>query len=183
MTELQNQVIIENEIEITHQQMFDLFRGLKSNEFIHLETLTKVKMNKTDNPYFEQIFKHNKCTYMVVVDYSKRVNNNRIKEGNETEFIPQVPRGFVKISECLYTDEKTGLNTYLSVERFNEIKPNVTYFFNESEIEKSQFESFLPPISKPKSQGLDRVVNYQRFDFKSIMRFTFRKNKYKVIHQ
>jgi hypothetical protein len=183
MTELQNQVVIENEVEITKQQMFDLFRGVKRNQIIYLETLTKVQMNKTGNPYFDQVVKHNRCTYMVVVNYKKRVNGNREKEGTETNFVPQVPKGFVRITECLDTDEKTGTKTYLKVERFMEIKPKTTYYFNGNEIEKSEFEPFLISYSKPKSQGVDRIVYFQRFDFNSIMRFTFNKVKYKVLHE
>lgn len=183
MTELQNQVVVENEVEITKSQMFDLFRGVKTNQIIFIETLTKVQMNKKGNPYFDQIVKHNRGTYMVVVNYKKRVNGNREKEGTETNFVPQTPKGFVRISDCLDTDMKTGTKTYLKVERFLEIKPKSTFYYNGEVIEKSEFEQFLISYSKPKSQGVERVVYFQRFDFDSIMRFTLNKVKYKVIHE
>ena len=55
------------------------------------------------------------------------------------------------------------------------------YFFNEEPIEFDMFKQFLPPISENKSQGLDRnvIVNTPLFD--SIVGFTLRGKKYRVI--
>jgi hypothetical protein len=79
------------------------------------------------------------------------------------------------------TDEKTETKLYLMVERFDEVKPKVVYFHNETPIEFEMFREFLPPVSDNKSQGLDREVNVLTYLFDSIVGFTFRGRKYKVI--
>lgn len=148
---------------------------------INLITETNVKTNKTGNPYYGQIVKKSKCNFLLCTDYSKRVNNNRDKEEKEMDFVPQSPKGKKHISPCVLTDEKTETKLYLMVERFEEIKPKVQYFFNEDSIEFDMFKQFLPPISDNKSQDLDREVKPLTYLFDSIVGFTFRKKRYVVV--
>ena len=180
---IENGVITNNEkvLLITRPQMVGLFMGVTKPEMINLITETNVKTNKTGNPYYKQLVKKSKCNYLLCSDYTTRVNNNRVKEGKETDFVSEKSSGKFHISPCVLMDEKTQTKHYLMVERFVEVKPKVQYFFNEEPIEFDMFKQFLSPISENKSQGLDRkvIVNTPLFD--SIVGFTFRGRKYSVI--
>lgn len=180
---IENGVITNNVdlVLITRPQMFGLFLGVTKPEMINLVTETIPTMSKTGNPYFGQIIKKSKCNFLLCTDYSKRVNNNRVKEEKENNFVPQSPKGKKHLSPCVLTDEKTETKLYLMVERFDEIKPKVVYFHNDTPIEKELFQQFLPKVYDIGSQDLDREVKPMTYLFESIVGFTFRGVKYKVI--
>ena len=150
-------------------------------EMINLVTETIPKMSKTGNPYFEAIVKKSKCNFLLCTDYSKRVNNNRIKEDKENDFVPQAPKGKKHLSPCVLTDEKTETKLYLFVERFDEIKPKVAYYHNDEPIEKAMFQEFLPKQYESNTQDLDREVRPLTYLFDSIVAFSFRGRKFSVI--
>ena len=166
---------------ITRPQMKNLFMSVTKPEMINLVTETIPKMNKTGNPYFEAIVKKSKCNYLLCTDYGKRVNNNRVKEDKENDFVPQAPKGKIHLSPCVLTDEKTRTKLYLFVERFDEIKPKVQFFFNNEPIEKAMFQEFLPKPSESNTQDLERGVKPLTYLFESIVGFSFRGRKFSVI--
>ena len=180
---IENGVITNNDVVvlITRPQMKTLFMEVTKPEMINLVTETIPKMNKTGNPYYGEIVKKSKCNFLLCTDYSKRVNVNRDKEDKEKDFVPQSPKGKKHLSPCVLTDEKTETKLYLFVERFDEIKPKVVYFHNDNPIEFEMFRNFLPPISDNKSQGLDREVKPLTYLFDSIVGFSFRGRKFRVI--
>ena len=175
--------VIENEVItlITKKQMIGLFMGVTKSEMINLVTETIPEMKKGGNPYHNQIVKKSKCNFLLCTDYSKRVNNNLVKEDKEKDFVSQSPKGKVHVSPCVLTDEKTGTKFYLMVERFDEIKPKVEYSFQNNSIDKVMFENFLPKTYKSNTQNLDREVKPLTYLFDSIVGFTFRGKKFKVI--
>jgi hypothetical protein len=79
------------------------------------------------------------------------------------------------------TDEKTETKLYLFVERFEEIKPKVQFFFNNEPIEKAMFQEFLPKPSDSGTQDLEREVKPLTYLFESIVAFSFRGRKFSVI--
>jgi hypothetical protein len=178
----ENGVITENDLFlITRTQMLGLFLGVTKPEMINLVTETIPKMSKTGNPFYNQIVKKSKCNFLLCGDYSKRVNNNRVKEGKENDFVSQSPKGKVHLSPCVLTDEKTETKLYLMVERFDEIKPKVQYFHNDTLIEKEMFQQFLPKVYESNTQELDREVKPLTYLFESIVGFSFRGRKFSVI--
>jgi hypothetical protein len=166
---------------ITRPQMKNLFMSVTKPEMINLVTETIPKMNKTGNPYYGEIVKKSRCNFLLCTDYSKRVNNNRIKEDKENDFVPQAPKGKKHISPCVLTDEKTETKLYLMVERFDEIKPKVMFFHNDEPIDKAMFQEFLPKPSESNTQELDREVKPLTYLFDSIVAFSFRGRKFEVI--
>lgn len=165
---------------ITRPQMKNLFMSVTKPEMINLVTETIPKMNKTGNPYYGEIVKKSRCNFLLCTDYSKRVNNNRIKEHKENDFVPQAPKGKKHISPCVLTDEKTETKLYLMVERFDEIKPKVMFFHNDEPIDKAMFQEFLPKPSESNTQELDREVKPLTYLFDSIVAFSFRGRKFEV---
>jgi hypothetical protein len=179
----ENGVITNNDVVvlITRPQMRTLFMSVVKPEMIHLVTETIPTMNKTGNPYYKEIVKKSKCNFLLCTDYSKRVNNNLVKENKENDFVPQTPKGKKHLSPCVLTDEKTETKLYLFVERFDEIKPKVQYFHNDTPIEKGMFQEFLPKEYGSNTQGLDREVKPLTYLFDSIVGFSFRGRKFQVI--
>lgn len=180
---IENGVITNNEVVvlITRPQMKTLFMEVVKPEMINLVTETIPKMNKTGNPYYGEIVKKSKCNFLLCTDYTKRVNVNRDKEDKETDFVSQTPKGKKHLSPCVLTDEKTETKLYLMVERFDEIKPKVQFFHNETPIEKELFQEFLPKVYESGTQDLDREVKPLTYLFDSIVGFSFRGRKFQVI--
>jgi hypothetical protein len=180
---IENGVIANAEtiVLITRQQMKSLFMEVTKPEMINLVTETIPTMNKTGNPYYKEIIKKSKCNFLLCTDYGKRVNNNRLKEDKENDFVPQAPKGKKHLSPCVLTDEKTETKLYLFVERFDEIKPKVQFFFNDEPIDKAMFQEFLPKPSDSGTQDLEREVKPLTYLFDSIVAFSFRGRKYSVI--
>lgn len=179
----ENGVITNNDVVvlITRPQMKTLFMEVVKPEMINLVTETIPTMNKTGNPYYGEIVKKSKCNFLLCTDYSKRVNVNRDKEDKETDFVSQTPKGKKHLSPCVLTDEKTETKLYLFVERFDEIKPKVQFFHNDTPIEKEMFQEFLPKVYGSGTQGLDREVKPLTYLFDSIVSFSFRGRKFRVI--
>ena len=179
---IENGVITNNDLVlITRPQMKSLFMSVVKSEMINLVTETIPTMSKTGNPFYNQIVKKSKCNFLLCTDYSKRVNNNLVKEDKENNFVSQSPKGKVHLSPCVLTDEKTETKLYLMVERFDEIKPKVQYFHNDTPIEKELFQEFLPKVYGSGTQGLDREVKPLTYLFDSIVSFSFRGRKFRVI--
>ena len=166
---------------ITRPQMLGLFLGVTKPEMINLITETIPTMNKTGNPYYGQIIKKSKCNFLLCTNYGVRVNNNRVKEEKENDFVPQAPKGKKHLSACVLTDEKTERKLYLMVERFDEIKPKVMFFHNDEPIDKAMFQEFLPKQYESNTQELDREVKPLTYLFDSIVAFSFRGRKFSVI--
>ena len=156
---------------ITETEMLQILMGVESSTFINILSMTKVRMNKKNNPYYDKVFKVNKCNYLIGNEYETRVNTNDKKEGGEGTFESEENKVGEHISKCVLFNER--LNThYLQVERFVEVKPNVTYIFEENEVEKTLFESYLTKVSESSRQPQERKVLVQSFKFSSINEFT-----------
>ena len=172
---------IEQPIKINLSQMLEILKAVSTHSFIHLETATTVRMNKTNNPYHNRIKKHSTGNFQLCPDYSKRVNNNRLKEGEQNDFVPQTPKGKKHLSPCVLIDTATESKYYLMVEYYEEIQRKVEYRFEGTVIPFENFKHYLPAESENKSQGLDRTVNVLTYGFESIVGFSLNGNKYIVV--
>lgn len=156
---------------INETEMLTILMNVEKSTFINIVSKTKVRMKKTNNPYFDKVFKVNKCNYLIGNEYESRVNNNDLKEGGEGTFKSEENKVGNHVTKCVLFNEK--LNTYyLQVERFVEIKPNVTYIFEGNEIDKTLFESYLNKVSESSRQPQERKVLPQTFMLSSINEFT-----------
>ena len=156
---------------INETEMLSILMNVESSTFINIVSTTKVRMNKTNNPYFDKVFKVNKCNYLIGNYYEDRVIGNDKKEGGEGTFTSEENKVGEHISKCVLFNER--LNTYyLQVERFNEVKPNVTYIFEGNEVEKTLFESYLTKVSESSRQPQERKVLVQSFKLSSINEFS-----------
>lgn len=168
-------------MNITKLELIELLNGVNSSTFVHLVTETKVRMNKTGNPYFDRVIKKSSCNYLMGNDYQDRVIVNEIKEGLEGNFEVEEMKGKRHVSKVVCIDTKTESVHYLMVERFDEIKPKVEYTFEGNQIEKQLFESYMVKVSESKKQVQERKVKVLTFKLDNIKEISFGKEKYKVV--
>jgi hypothetical protein len=149
------------EVKVTKEELINILSQVEKSTFINMVTYTNVRMNKTGNPYFEQIKKLTKRNYLIGNDYENRVLNNGEKEGisqEENTFEVEEMKGKVHLSKCVLKDTKTGDKRYLMVELFDEVKPQVEYLWNNQTIEFDTFKDFLVKVSESKKQPQEKKV-------------------------
>lgn len=171
-------------VQISKTELIGLLNGIEKSTFVHLLTETKVRMNKTGNPYFDRIIKKSSCNYLMGNDYGKRVIVNGEKEGipsEENTFEVEEMKGKKHVSKVVCIDTKTESVYYLMVERFDEISPKVEYVCEGNPIEKQLFESYMVKVSESKKQPQERKVKVLTFKIDSIKEISFGKEKYQVV--
>jgi hypothetical protein len=144
--------------KITKQELITLLSEVNKPTFTNVVMETKVRMNKTNNPYYDKVIKRSKCNYSLGVNYEKRVGTNYEKEGLENTFEVEKPSGKTHISKCLLVDDKTQSVHYVMLERFDEIKPQNEFIFEGNEIDKIIFESYMVKVSESQKQEQDKKV-------------------------
>lgn len=170
-------------LNITKTELITLLSEVNSSTFVNLVTETKVRMNKTNNPYFEQVIKKSSSNYLMGNDYGNRVITNGEKEGIPTEentFEVEEMKGKKHISKVVCIDTKTESVHYLMVERFDEIKPKVEYIYQNNPIDKTLFESYLVKVSESNKQPQERKVKVLTYKIDNIKEISFNGNKYIV---
>jgi hypothetical protein len=144
--------------KINQQELITLLSTIEKPTFTNIVMETKVRMNKTNNPYFEKVIKRSKCNYSLGVNYESRVNNNEVKEGLEGNFETEKPKGKTHISKCLLVNDTDNSTYYVMLERFDEIKPTNEYIFEGNEIDKQLFESYMTKVYESQKQEQERKV-------------------------
>lgn len=142
---------------ITINNLIALLATVNSSTFISLVTVTKVRMNKTGNPYFDRVFKVKRSNFLIGNEYEKRVNTNLGKEGKDTDFVASENKVGQHVSKVLLFNEKTGKH-YLQHERFDNSIIETHYVCEGKEIELSAFEKFMPTATNYENQGLEKTV-------------------------
>lgn len=141
----------------------------------------KCKEDGTINPYWKEVTKETKKTYLPVVNYKGRNDGNRFKEGIEGEHELGELKGKKHISKCLLTDIETETKLYIMVEQFKEIKPSKTiYRHNGNEIDKMLFDKWITYYDNYTSQEQDRKVEVLTLLLDRMERITINGQGYKI---
>jgi len=149
---------MKTQMTINQQELITLLSTIEKPTFTNIVMETKVRMNKTNNPYYDKVIKRSKGNYSLGVNYENRVINNEVKEGLEGNFETEKPSGKTHISKCLLIDDKTQSVHYVMLERFDEIKPTNEYICEGNQIEKQLFESFMTKVYESQKQEQERKV-------------------------
>jgi hypothetical protein len=164
-------------LNISKQELITLLMSVEKSTFVNIVSETIVRMNKTNNPFFNGVKKLSSSNYLIGNEYEVRVQNNEGKEGHEKTFESEENKNGVHISKCVLFNEK--LNThYLQYEYFENSKPKTTYVFEGNEIEKVLFESYLVKKSETSRQQQDKKVRFQSFKIDSIKEISLNGTKY-----
>lgn len=167
-----------NTMNINTQGLLNILNQQEKSTFINLTTEIVVKMNKTNNPYYNQVKKQSKCNYLIGNSYEDRWGSNGEREGfDTTTFVVDENKVGKHISKCVLFNERLN-KYYLQVERFDEIKPQVEYTFEGNTIDKVLFESFMVKVSQSNKQPQQRKVKFISFGFDSIKEITLNGTRY-----
>lgn len=145
-------------IELTTNELTEILKGKDKGTWSFLITETKVRMNKTGNPYFNQVTKKSFLNILLGNSYQTRV----INKTGDTDFEPEENKVGHHVSKCVLHNENTGKD-YLQYENFNYksipnypknlIPSEPEYNFNGDPIEKRLFESYMSKFT-PNKYGI-----------------------------
>ena len=174
--------MINQTLRITRTDMVSVFNNVEKPTFVNLVTDTIVRMNKKGNPYYEdKVIKHQSSNFYIGSTYEDRVNNNRLKENKENDFVSSIPSGKKHISKCILTDTKTETKFYLMCEWFKRSYPKISYKFQNDSIDKVLFEDYIVKRTESVKQDLDKKVNIVTYGIESIKEVRMNKTLYILI--
>jgi hypothetical protein len=156
-----------------------ILSAINTPTFINMVTETKVRMNKTGNPYFDKVFKVKQGNYLIGTNYENRVNNNLVKEGKDNDFQASENKVGQHVSKCVLFNEKTGKH-YLQHERFDNSIIDTRYVFEGKDIDLKAFEKFMPSSNNYENQGLDKTVKVLSVTVDNIKLITINKETYLI---
>jgi len=146
-------------IELTTSELTEILMTKEKGTWCYLETETNVRMNKTGNPFHNQIKKTSFLNVLLGNDYKGRV----VKKTGNVDFEPEKNRVGEHISKCVLFNENTRKH-YLQYENFdyksipnypkNLIPPDPIFRYNGDEIDRELFRSFLIK-SSPNKYGIN----------------------------
>ena len=159
-------------MEITLNEMLNVLNTINKPTFVHIVMETPVRMNKTGNPYFNQVIKITKGNILMGNSYQTRVQN----ETGNTNFVSQECKVGSHISKCVLHNDNTGKD-YLQYEWFENVLPKSEYKYNGNPIEKQLFQDFMGTYT-PNKNG----VNFQSVTIDNIKECHFNGNEYRVVN-
>lgn len=173
--------IIINEVENPNNDKVPFVNITMERPFTNW--VKKCKEDGSINPLWKQdVTKETTKTYLPVVNYKKRNDTNRDKEGIVGEHQLGELIGKKHVSKCILTDIETESKFYIMVEQFSEIKPIETiYRHNGNEIDKSIFEKWITYYDNYTSQQQDRKVQVLTPLLSNIKGMTINGKKYRII--
>ncbi len=175
--------MITQTLTIPRGNMITLLNEVERPTFVHLVTETKVRMNKKGNPYHEQVTKCLSSNFYIGSSYEDRVNNNRVKEGVENDFVSSPLSGKNHISKCILTNtnQENGVKFYLMCEWFKRSYPKVEYKYNGNSIDRQLFQSFEVKRKESEKQQIENKVNIVTYLIESIKEIRMNRTRYILI--
>jgi hypothetical protein len=162
----------KTKMNVTTEELTYILMTVEKGTFGYLHMETKVKMNKTGNPYFDRVTKITKGNILLGGSYQTRVQN----ETHNPDFVPEENKVGEHVSKCVLYNENTGKN-YLQYEWFKEVLPKSEYQFNGDIIEKKLFESYMSKYT-PNKYG----VNLQSVTINNIKECHINRMEYIVVN-
>lgn len=159
-------------IELTTNELTQILMTQNIGTFCFLHMETKVRMKKTNNPYFDRVKKITKGNILIGNSYEKRVQN----ETENSEFKSEKCNVGEHISKCVLHNDNTGKD-YLQYEWFEGVIPKSEYIFEGDPIEKMMFQSYMNTYT-PNKYG----VNFQSVTIENIKECHVHGNHYIVVN-
>jgi len=134
--------------------------------------ITEVKMNKTNNPFYERVSKKQKSNVFINFDYAGAVNRKLLKEGKEPEFVAKPRKWGEKLPGTPLIFHK---GEYYLEARFLNNDPKVEYLVDGIVTEKAVLETYLPvknTESIKEHQGLNEEIIIRDFKVQNIREIT-----------
>lgn len=174
-------------LNVNQSELLNLLLGIQKPTLCNVVMETEFVMLRTNNPYQKgEITKVSSRNYSIGGSYENRVNNNRVKEDKENDFVSEKPSGKTHISKSVLVDDKTGSVHYLMLEYYTKIKPSTYLNKNGVEvvdpIELALINSFVSKsFSGNDKQGLEKEVTVITPKVSNIKSITLDHKKYVVV--
>jgi len=177
---------MKKRIKISRPDFVKVMDSVNGGTFVRVKSRTPVKMNKTGNPYFGEVFKTSEGIGMIGNVYEDRINNNLGKEGKDKDF--KVSRNKVGIHknrvivENTKTDKK-GVVTkkdHFMYEWFFEKPHRRSFEFQGNPIDRQLFESWVIKSNGYYTQPTDRKVLVLQPELKNILEVTYKGTIYEL---
>lgn len=152
---------------IDHDTLVEILKTVQHGEFVNIESITPVKMNKGGNPYYQSVVKKSKKNVRTLPDYEKRVQ----KVTQNPEFRSK-PSWFHHISPCV-VEHNTNDNTYFMYETFENLHVDNEFTYNGEPISKEVLRPYLPEYR-------ERDIDVFTISTLNIRKLSYKGQKYEV---
>jgi hypothetical protein len=148
---------------IDKDTLVNILQQVEKGEFVNIESVTNVKMKKTNNPYYNSVVKKSSKNVRCLPDYENRMK----KKTNNQEFESK-PKWFEHISPCV-VKHRNNDNTYFMYETFENQSIRNEYIHNGETIEKEVIQPFLPTYNEREVQVFTmRTDNIKKISYKGV---------------
>lgn len=153
-------------IGLSQSELIEILKPIPKGTFAYFEIHTNVSMNKTGNPYYNQVTKVTKGNVYIGGEYKTRVENSNEDIEN---FTPEYNRvgEHVEGSRCVLYNAKYE-RYYLQYEWFEQVIPKSKMYFEGNEIDKQILSDWRRAYT-PNKYG----VNVQSVKIENIKRIHF----------
>lgn len=152
---------------INQNDLLTILMNVENPTFVNIISQTKVRMNKTDNPYFEKIKKTSKGNYFIGGSYEDMVNVRMKKEGMLPTFKSEENKVGEHVTKCVQFNEKLN-KYYLQYFIFETSNVKSSYEFEGNEIERELFRSYEVKKSQTSRQPQENKHQPQSLSVENI---------------
>jgi hypothetical protein len=179
--------VMRNTQHITKTQLVDLLTKIdgKQATFISIVAEVDARLKKRGNKYSkDSITKINKYSGLINYNYQNSVNNQREREGIDTNFVSKATYASKindKYNGCLAQHDVTG-QVYLVFKEQSSQKP--IYKINGAEVDdetEQYLKQFRSESPKSVSQGVDKTVEHRNVKIENIKTIILNSTEYVVI--
>lgn len=174
--------------EISREQMIDILNAIKGCRAITIEfasapkMLVKSKIDKTPNPFKNDITKVRRYNGMVNFEYENSVNNQREREGGEKNFkVGQASYGNHVGDNRIVVEHDDGIRKYIQFKLERVIEQHYEKISDGSLVDNQALADFFSDRPVNKGQGVDKSIKIQRILWTNITAFVHNKTRYEII--
>ena len=158
-------------VGLSTSELVEILKGVERGTFAFFEIQTVPSMNKTGNPYYNQVTKVTRGNVYIGGDYKKRVENKNDIE----DYTPEKCTVGQKVEGSPVQYNERLDRYYLQYEWFEEVLPKSEFYFEGNPIEKQIFQDFMRKYTPNKYR-----VNVQSVKIENIREIHFNHVHYVV---
>ena len=168
------------EMNITKDELLQILLEVNKPTFTNIMYRIKVKMNKTNNPYLDKVFKTTKGNFFIGGTYEDMVNERMKKEGLQPTFTSEECSVGEHISKCVQFNENHNKH-YLQYFSFDNSIHSTEYEFEGRSIDRELFRSFEVKKSETSRQPQENKHKPQSLTIDNIRKITLNGTRYNVV--
>lgn len=180
MSSQTNKHTMSNVMKVSKTEILEILKNVNKPTFVNIVSETKVRMNKTGNPYFDKVFKTSKGNYFIGGSYEDMVNNRMEKEGMERTFVSEECKVGDHVSKCVQYNEKLN-RYYLQYFTFDTSNIKSEYTFEGNPIDRNVFVSFEVKKSQTSRQPQVNKHDPKSFMIDSLKEVSMNGTRYEIV--